>query len=227
MKRSNRDRTGSRAYAMTTASSTITIGRMMWPRTQRSVPRRTRPARITMAWSRRFAQFQSDIAANRELSAGDVLFANHVLGRLVVAQALVGGMSHLPGASPLGELHLPDQLRLAEDGALRRWRLGGCEGRGVAAQRPELGLELRQHAIGEAGTRRAGAAAGPVSVIADQQRPDPPLAVALTRQPTSDDDLLAEVVLDLEPGVGPAGGAVGVVERLGRDPLHLHLAARL
>src|SRR2546423_14319752 len=155
---------------------------MMWPRTQRSVPRRTRQARITMAWSRRFAQFQSDIAANRELSAGDVLFANHVLGRLVVAQALEGGMSHLPGASPLGELHLPDQLRLAEDGALRRGRLGGCEKRGVAAQRPELGPELLQHAIREARPDLAREDEAPVSVIADQPRPHPPLPGALTRQ---------------------------------------------
>ena len=156
------------------------------------------------------------------------LLADDGLGRLVVAQALEGGMAERAGGGPLGELDLGDQLRLGEDGALLR--LAALEGADLAAQRLEALGEQPQHVLGEAGPDLAGEAQVAIVAlplpVADQQRADPAAAATLTGQPAADHDLLAAHVLDLEPVAAALAGPVGRGEAFGHDSLEPALLAQ-
>ena len=82
--------------------------------------------------------------------------ADHVGRRLVVAQALVGGVAQGAGVGPLGELDLGDELGLDEDRALLR--LAALERARLVSQRLEPLAQQPQVRVAEAGADLAGVA---------------------------------------------------------------------
>src|SRR6202022_5000834 len=62
-------------------------------------------------------------------------------------------------------------------------------------------------------------------VVADQEGTDAALPGARSGKPAADDELLAEVVLDLQPGVRALARLVAAVEALGHDALEAELLA--
>src|SRR5439155_13734671 len=88
-------------------------------------------------------------------------------------------------------------------------------------------VELVQDLVGEACAyfSRVDELSG--RVVADQQRPRIPPALALSVEPTADHQLLAVAILDLDPGAAPASWLVLRVQPLGHDALEASLGARL
>src|SRR5207245_8669097 len=113
-----------------------------------------------------------------------------------------------------------------KDGLLDAWRVH--ERTRVAAQRLQPLGQVGKGSIREPGAHVARVQEPAVVVVVpDQQGADATLAVAGARVPASDDQLLAGMMLDLEPGPGPLAGLVGAVESLGDHALQAMPAAGL
>src|SRR5438067_12079073 len=139
--------------------------------------------------------------------------------RLVLAQPLERRVAQHAVVGPFGELDLGDELWFDPDCARNARR--AHERRRVTAQRLEAAQQIVERLAGEAGADVAGVDQAVALVVAQQQRAEMVRPVARARAPSTDDELLAALVLDLEPGARPAPGLVRAVEPLGDDALEL------
>ena len=169
------------------------------------------------------------------------------LRRLVIAQALVGGVTEDAILGPFGETQSPPPAPVRRSGLPV---VAGFPRRGLSLSRappaPRPGAELLlveagADAAGVAQVQRLGIAPALVlaltvpgvltavsAVLADpdgawlvvthEQRPEPSRAGALARQPAADHELLAVDVLDLQPLVRAPAGSVGELRRLATTP---------
>src|SRR3989442_38412 len=78
-------------------------------------------------------------------------------------------------------------------------RVSFAEGAGLALGRFHRLAQLRERGVGETGADLAGVHDLAVVVVADEERPRQPAALALAFQPPADHQLLAHAVLDLDP----------------------------
>src|SRR5207245_5980503 len=120
------------------------------------------------------------------------------------------GLAQRPRPGPLAEFDLAHKLRLREGGVLQAGRLG--EGAGVAPQRPHEVFELVEHALGEARSHVAGVAELAAVVVAEEEGADAARPPAFAGGEPPDHELLAAMVLHLEPGPRPPAGLVDAVE---------------
>src|SRR5581483_8962646 len=151
----------------------------------------------------------------------------HDLGWVaVVAQALEGGSAQDALGRPLGELNLSDQPRLHEHRSLRR-REPALEGLACASKRRELLREFLQRAFGEAGPHATRERQLAVLEVANKQRADAVRAPPLPRQPTTDHELLAETILDLQPRSAAPAWLIARAQPLGDDSFQASLPRRL
>src|SRR2546430_4389608 len=106
-------------------------------------------------------------------------FAHHLLGRLVDTETFEGGGAQLPASRPLDELELGHDLRLDEVRRLRR--AAAVERILVRGQRLQLGVQLVEDLVGEAGPDLACIDELAVLVVAHEQCPRmaPPLAFTI------------------------------------------------
>src|SRR3954447_24980773 len=165
----------------------------------------------------------SDTPGRRGQTGGSALAHDRLRG-LVVAQAEEARVAQAPGAGPLGEADLGDELRLDPGHVALADRAGVGERRVVPAQRAQPGAEVAQGVAVEAGADLAGVAQRAVVVVAEQERAELGPRPARRGEP-ADDELLALLALELEP-VARAAVGVGAVGALGDQPLP-PLAARL
>src|SRR5205823_11168847 len=155
---------------------------------------RTRPA-----WS---STSRPASARARRTSDGARHALPHDVARVtVVPQPQIDRRAHGSGARPLRELHLADELGLDEHRVLHARR--GRERARVPAQRVEQLDQPPQLGLGEAGPDASGVLqprVGPGGlVVADQEGPQARAAGPLPGGPPADHELLAVVVLHLQP----------------------------
>src|SRR5450759_1679619 len=142
-------------------------------------------------------------------------FAHHLACRFVETQALEGGCAQLTGARPFHELDLCHEFWLDE---ARRFRgLTDIEWAGRLLERFHQVLQLFQHRVGEAGPDLARVDELALLVVADQQRARMPAPLAFAFQPSTDHELLAVAVLDLDPRASAAARLVRRGQLLGHD----------
>ena len=125
---------------------------------------------------------------------------------------------------PLGEAHLGDQPGLDPVVAAAAGR-AGIERRPGARERLQAVPHAAQGGLVEAGADLAGIDEAVTVVDPHVQRAEPP-ARALRLRPAADDELLAEVALDLQP-LARASADVAAVGALGDDALQPLLGGRL
>src|SRR3954447_7635386 len=155
-------------------------------------------------------------ASARERGSAGIV-EGYVLGRHVVAQALVDRVAQRARLRPLAVVDGGDQARLDEARSARR--LAAAERALVAGEWLEDALHAVELRPAEAGPHPPGVAQLPVLVVADEQRPEVVGAVALAREPAADHHVGAAHVLDLDPARRAAAGGVGAVEALGDHAL--------
>src|SRR4051812_49738229 len=158
----------------------------------------------------------SDTPGRRGQTGGSAP-AHHPPRGVIVAQARETRVAQPPGAGPLGEADLGDELGLDPRHVALPDRAGVGERRVVAAQRAQAGAEVAQRLAVEAGTDLAGVAQGAVVVVAEQERAQLGPRAA-RRGEAADDELLALLALELEP-VARAAVGVGAAGALGDEPL--------
>src|SRR5207248_7709144 len=136
------------------------------------------------------------------------------------------GLAQSAVAGPLAELDLADQLGLDEGGVLepRHRRVEGAVG---TRERRHLLAQLVEQAVGEAGADVPRVDELPAVVVAEEEGTDGAGPPAFARRPAADHELLAPVVLDLEPGPRALAGLVDAVEALGHDALEARALAGL
>src|SRR5205823_13307004 len=147
-----------------------------------------------------------------------------VLGALGLAQPEERGMADAPVLRPLRETHLADGPRLDPVVAAPR-RRADLEGRGGAPERLELRLDVRERRVVEARADLRDVHQPPALVEAQVERAEVG-ARALRRGVAADDELLAELALDLQPVPRAARGVVAQAP-LRHDALEPLLGSRL
>src|SRR5438045_6924100 len=152
-------------------------------------------------------------------------FAHHLFGRLVDPEAFESRRAQLTAARPLDELELGHDLRLDEVRRLRR--AAGVERVLVRGERLQLGVQLVENLVGEAGPNLAGVDELAVPVVAHEQRAGVAAPLALAIEPARDHQLLAVAVLDLQPRAAAPSWLVARVELLGHDAFEPGLGARV
>src|SRR5437899_3535254 len=151
--------------------------------------------------------------------------AHDLLRNLVGAQALERRRPDLAAPGPFHELELTDQPGLDEVRALGR--LAAIEWARLALHGFHELHQLVEHRVRKSSADLARVHELPVVVVADQQRARQAAALAFAFQPTGDHELLAHVVLDLDPRATAPAGFVGRVEPLAHNALEPGLAARV
>src|SRR2546423_1049384 len=152
-------------------------------------------------------------------------FAHHLFGRLVDPEALESRRAQLTAARPLDKLELGHDLRLDEVRRLRR--VADVERVLVRGERLQLGVQLVENLVGEAGPNLAGVDELAVPVVAHEQRAGVAAPLALAVEPARDHQLLAVAVLDLQPRAGAPSWLIARVELLGHDAFEPGLGARV
>src|SRR5438270_10416094 len=152
-------------------------------------------------------------------------FAHHLFGRLVDPDALESRRAQLTAARPLDELELGHDLRLDEVRRLRRFAY--VKRILVRGERLQLGVQLVENLVGEAGPNLPGVDELPVFVVTDEQRARMAAPLALAVEPARDHQLLAVAVLDLQPCATAPSWLIARVELLGHDAFEPGLGARV
>ena len=164
-----------------------------------------------------------DLGLDRQL-------ATHLLGLLVLAEALVGGRAQPAVVRPLGELDLADEPRLDPDDVvaahLRHLR-DEAERRARPLERPELLEELVDLLLREARADVADVLEAVLAADSEDERAERPRPPSLPARVAGDDELLAAVHLDLQPVARAAARLVARARLLGDDALELLRRRRL
>ena len=134
-------------------------------------------------------------------------------------------MPHRPRRRPLPELDVGHQRGLDPAGL----GVGDAvsEGAGVTGQGRQQLVQPVQGGVAEAGPHPPGEAQRGALVVPGQEGPDAALTVARAGQPAADDDLLAQVVLDLDPAARAPARLVGRAQALGHHALQTLAAGHL
>ena len=145
-----------------------------------------------------------------------------LVGRLVLAQPLEGGLADIAAAGPAGELDLGHQLGPSPMDVAFPGRAGaGGERARLAFDRPELGQQPANLRLAKAGADLADIDQLLAAMDADQQRAHF-LGFA---GPAADHHLMAGAGLGLQPA-SAAARSVGRVELLGDDAFEAHARSR-
>src|SRR5205823_12297920 len=137
-------------------------------------------------------------------------FPYHFARRLVGADTQEGGMTDVARGRPFGEANLHDERGIDEPHAL--WNATGAERAVVARGRGEPLSEVGDDRTRQPAADLARVVQNVAVVVADAQRSDTAGPALLTRLPAADDELLAELVLDLDPRARSSPELVARVE---------------
>ena len=152
----------------------------------------------------------------------DGCLRHDLVGRLVLAQPLEGGLAHIAAAGPAGELDLGHQLGPRPMTVAFAGRAGaGGERAGLAFDRPKLGQQLANLRFAETGADLADIDQLLAAMDAHQQGAHF-LGFA---GPAADHHLMAGAGLDLQPACA-AARSVGRGELLGDDAFEAHARRR-
>ena len=149
-------------------------------------------------------------------------FANDVLGGLVVAQGVKDGMPEMAVLCPVRKRDFGQQ------GGLDPVRLpivfgGAGEGAGLLCQLVQLGVDVDQGLVVEAGADAAGIDQAALLVVDADQDGAQGLTGAFGVCPAADDELLPMAAFELDP-IGGAGRGVGAGLAFADDAFEPHLA---